>query len=61
MALPPQTVKIGSIEVPRVMFVTLHGAQKDSRASDFDGLVSMGIFRRVLINHEERSVVLDPW
>ena len=60
-ALPPQTMKIGSVEVPRVMFVTLAGAQKDSRTSDFDGLLSMGVFRRVLINHEERSVVLDPW
>jgi len=30
-ALPPQNMKIGSVEVPHVMFVTLAGAQKDSR------------------------------
>ncbi len=60
-ALPPQTMKIGSIEVPHVVFVTMAGVQKDSSTSDFDGLLSMGVFRRVFINHEERSVVLDPW
>jgi hypothetical protein len=60
-ALPPQTMKIGSVEVPHVMFVTMPGVQKDARTSDFDGLLSMGSFRRVFINHQERSVVLDPW
>jgi hypothetical protein len=60
-ALPPQTMKIGSVEVPHVMFVTLAGVQKDSRTTDFDGLLSMAVFRRVFINHQERSVVLDPW
>ena len=60
-ALPPQTMKIGSVEVPHIMFVTLAGVQKDSRTSDFDGLLSMAVFRRVFINHEERFVVLDPW
>ena len=54
-------MKIGSVEVPHVMFVTLAGAQKDSRTSEFDGLLSMGVFKRVFINHEERSAVLDPW
>jgi hypothetical protein len=60
-ALPPQTMRVGSVEVPHVMFVTLAGVQKDSRTSDFDGLLSMSVFRRVFINHQERSVVLDPW
>ena len=32
-ALPPQTMKMGSIEVPHVAFVTLAGVQKDSRTS----------------------------
>lgn len=59
-ALPPQTMKIGSLEVPRVQFVTLLGVKKDSRTSDFDGLLTFGLFRRVFINHEDRFVVLDP-
>jgi hypothetical protein len=60
-ALPPQTMKVGSIEVPHVMFVTLAGVQKDSRTSDFDGLLSLGLFRRVFIGHAERFAILDPW
>jgi hypothetical protein len=49
-ALPPQTMKIGSVEVAHVMFVTQAGVQKDSRTSDFDGLLSTAVFRRVFIN-----------
>jgi hypothetical protein len=59
-ALPPQTMKIGSIEVSNVQFVTLAGAKKDSRTSDFDGLLTMGLFRRIFVNHVDRFVILDP-
>jgi hypothetical protein len=54
-------MKIGSIEVLHVAFVTLAGVQKDSRTRDFDGLLSMAVFRRVFINHQESFAVLDPW
>lgn len=61
MALPPQNVKIGSVELSRVLFVTLVGAQKDSHTSEFDGLISAGNFKRVFINHNDHFAVLDPW
>ncbi len=60
-ALPPQNMKIGSVEIPRVPFVTLAGAQKDSRTSEFDGLLTLGLFRRVFIDHADHFAVLEPW
>jgi len=60
-ALPPQEMKIGSVAVSKVSFVTLAGAQKDSRTSDFDGLLTMGLFKRVFIDHADHFAVLDPW
>jgi hypothetical protein len=59
-ALPPQNVKIGSVELARVLFVTLGGAQKDQRTSDFDGLLTLGLFRRVFIEHADHYAVLEP-
>jgi hypothetical protein len=60
-ALPPQNVKIGSVEMSRVPFVTLAGVQKDSRTSNFDGLLTLGLFKRVFIDHINHFAVLDPW
>jgi|SRR5450631_238666 len=60
-ALPPQNVKIGSVELARVPFVTMAGAQKDRRTSDFDGLLTLGLFRRVFIDHTDHFAVLEPW
>ena len=59
-ALPAQNMKIGSVEISRVSFVTMTGSHRDSRTSSFDGLLSMGLFRRVFINHAEHFAVLDP-
>ena len=59
-ALPPQNVKIGSVEMSRVPFITLVGVQKDSHTSDFDGLLTMGLFRRVFICHTDHFVIFDP-
>jgi Aspartyl protease len=59
-ALPPQNVKIGGVELSKVPFVSLTGTQKDSHTSDFDGLLSIGLFRRVFINHADHFAVLDP-
>jgi hypothetical protein len=59
IALPPQNVKIGSIELARVLFVTLAGAQKDRRTSDFDGLLTLGLFRWVFVDHVDHYAVLE--
>ena len=61
MALPPQSVKMGSVELAKVLFVTLAGVQKASPPSDFDGLMTTGLFRRVFISHFGHYAVLDPW
>jgi hypothetical protein len=60
-ALRPQTMKIGSVEVAAVSFITLAGAQKDSRTSQFDGLLTMGLFKRVFIDHADHFAVLEPF
>jgi hypothetical protein len=59
-ALPPQHVKIGSLELSRVPFVALPGTQKDSRAKGFDGVLTLGLFRRVFIDHAGHFAVLEP-
>jgi len=60
-ALPAQTMKIGSVEVNHVSFITLAGVQKDKRTSDFDGLLTMGLFKRVFIDHADHFAVLEAW
>jgi hypothetical protein len=61
VALPAQEVRIGSVRISRVTFVTLAGAQKDSRTSDFDGLLTFGLFKRVFISHADHFAVLESW
>ena len=39
---------------------TLVGAQKDRRTSDFDGLLTLGLFRRVFIAHADHFAIFDP-
>jgi hypothetical protein len=56
-ALPPQDVKIGSLELSRVLFVTLAGARKDQRTSNFDGLLTVGLFRWVFVCHSDHFAV----
>jgi len=60
VALPLQDVKIGPLELSKVSFLTLAGVQKDSRISDFDGLLSTGLFKRILICHTDHFAILDP-
>jgi hypothetical protein len=60
-ALPPQNMKVGSLEMPGVLFVTLVGVQKDSSTTEFDGLLSTGLFKRVFIGHTDHTAVLDAW
>ncbi len=61
IALPPQHVEIGSLELPQVTFVTLAGVQKDSHTTEFDGLLTLGIFKKVFISPVDHFAVLDPW
>jgi len=60
MTLPPQNVQIGSVELAKVPFITLVGVQKNTHTSQFDGLLTMGLFRRVFIDHADHYAVLDP-
>jgi hypothetical protein len=60
MALPPQDVKIGSAELGTVPFITLASAQKNTHTSEFDGLLTMGLFKRVFIDHADHFAVLEP-
>lgn len=59
--LRPQTMTIGSVEVQKAPFVTLTGVRKDTRTSNFDGLLTMGLFKRVFINHTDNFAIFAPW
>ena len=60
-ALPAQGVKVGSVDLGKVTFITLAGAKKDSRTSDFDGLLTTGMFKRIMIDHANHFAVLEAW
>jgi len=59
-ALPPQQVKIGSLQLPSVTFLALAYPKKDSVTVEFDGLLTMDLFRRVFISHADHFAVLEP-
>jgi Aspartyl protease len=59
-ALPLQDVKIGSLQIVGVQFVSLGRNQKDARAKGFDGVLTFGLFRRVFISHADHFAVLEP-
>ena len=61
LTLPPQHLKIGSLELLKVSFSTFADSQKDSRTSAFDGLLTLGLFRRVFICHADHFAVFEPW
>jgi hypothetical protein len=58
--LPPQNLKIGPLEFPSVSFSTFADSQKGSRTSVFDGLLTLGLFRRVFICHADHFAVFEP-
>lgn len=60
-ALPPQTIKLGPVEITGVTFVTVNDTHKDRRIADLDGLLPLGIFRRILIAHTDQFVILELW
>jgi hypothetical protein len=59
-ALPAQDVKIDSLELSRVPFFSLAPPQKDALVKGFDGVLTMGLFRRVFIDHADHFAVLEP-
>jgi len=59
--LPRQDLKIGPLEVANVSFSTFADSQKDSRTFTFDGLLTLGLFRRVFICHADHFAVFEPW
>lgn len=58
-ALPRQDLKIGALELTGVPFFSLAGSQKDPVAKGFDGVLTVGLFRRVFIDHAEHFAVLE--
>ena len=60
LALPPQKVKIGSVEIASLSFRTTAVAPIHHRDTDVDGLLAMGLFRRIFIDHADQFVVLEP-
>ncbi len=56
---PPQDVKIGSLKLPGVAFLST-SAEKDSFVQGFDGVLTTGLFRRVFIDHADRFAILEP-
>jgi hypothetical protein len=55
-----QDVRIGSLKLSGVPFVSLAGTQKDSRSKGFDGVLALELFRRVFITHADHFAILDP-
>jgi hypothetical protein len=60
--MPLQDLHIGPLEIPRVPFVTFADSPEGlSRTSAYDGLLTLGIFRRVFICHTHHFAVFEPW
>jgi len=57
--LPPQNVRIGSLELTGVKFLTLTDTQKNSATSDFDGLLTVELFRRIFICHTDHFAIIE--
>ena len=58
--LPLQDLKIGSVKLTGVPFFSLSGNEKDARNKGFDGILSLGLFRRVFIAPADAYAVLEP-
>ena len=60
--IPLQNLRIGQLEIRRVPFVTFADSPEGlSRTSAFDGLLTLGLFRRVFISHAHHFAVLESW
>ena len=59
LALPAQDMEIGSSRLHDVPFYTPAIKQKNLQVSEFDGLLSTWLFRRVFIDHADHFAVLE--
>jgi hypothetical protein len=59
--LPPQSMQIGSLNIPQVSFAAPADSRENELTSEQDGLLTTALFRRVFISYADRFVVLDPW
>jgi len=60
-SLPPLDLKIGALAMDKVSFLTSTGDTKNPQMAEIDGLMGVGHFRRVFIDHANRFAVLEPW
>ncbi|HEY2469274.1 MAG TPA: retropepsin-like aspartic protease [Terracidiphilus sp.] len=61
VTLPRQTLRIGQAEVSNVPLVAFAHPRKGLFTSESDGLLSLGLFRRIFIDHADRYLVVEPW
>jgi hypothetical protein len=59
VASPPQDMRIGALTLSKVQFFTL-ADRKHGAVSGFDGLLPVGLFRRVFICNSDHFAVLEP-
>lgn len=52
--------QIGSLGFSKVLFFTLASEDGNSGGLGFDGLLTMGLFRRVFICHRDQFAILEP-
>lgn len=57
--LPPQDMKIGSVGIAEVPFIAFWSAPKEFQTVGYDGLLSLGLFRRVFISDSHGFAVLE--
>jgi len=57
--LPPQDVKIGSLAMDKVSFLTPTDSETNPQLAEIDGLVATSRFRSVFIDHTDRFAVLN--
>jgi hypothetical protein len=58
--IPLQDLQIGSLEFPKVSFFT-YADSSEGVSHAYDGLLTLGIFRRVFICHAHHFAVFEPW
>jgi hypothetical protein len=59
--LPPQDMRIGTLTLHQISFVSPVATGKDIPKVEGDGILPTALFRRVYISYADRFVVLDPW
>ena len=61
LPLPAQDMTVASLKLQKVPFLTPATAQKNLQVTEFDGLLTTWLFRRVFVDHDDRFAVLEPW